>query len=148
MITLEQLREKLSAVDLKVTPQRIAVFQALEKLNKQHPTTDQVLAEVRNLHPAIATGTVYKILDTFVDKKLICRVRTENDIMRYDMVLNDHHHIYDTQTGRIIDYHDEQLNRLIRNYLNENHIPHFDIEQITLNIMGHFKPLNNPNTNQ
>lgn len=148
MIALEHLREKLSEANLKVTPQRIAVFQALEKLNKQHPTTEQVLSEVRNQHPAIAIGTVYKILDTFVEKKLVCRVRTENDTMRYDMVLNEHHHIYDTHTGRIIDYHDEELNKLIRNYLDENHIPQFDIEQIKLSIMGHFKPLTKPNTNQ
>lgn len=147
MVDLEKIREKLAEADLKVTPQRIAVFQALDKLNKQHPTTDQVLTEVRNHHPAIATGTVYKILDTFVEKRIVCRVRTEDDIMRYDMVMSEHHHIYDTQTGRIIDYHDEELNKLIRKYLEDNHIPHFDIDQVKLSIMGHFKPLHKPNTN-
>lgn len=138
MQTVENIRGKLATAKLKATPQRIAVFQALDKLCKIHPTTEQVLKEVRKHHPTIATGTVYKILDIFAEKHLVYRVRTEDDIMRYDLEMKEHHHIYDTLTGRIIDYHDDELNKLIRNYLAKNKIPGFITDQIKLSIRGHF----------
>ncbi|HUW93762.1 MAG TPA: transcriptional repressor, partial [Bacteroidales bacterium] len=81
----ENFRNKLKGCELNVTPQRIAVLEAVVKLN-DHPTADEVSQFIRRNHPNIATGTVYKTLDTLVEKGILRRVKTERGILRYDAV--------------------------------------------------------------
>ncbi len=133
----EIFSELITKCGLKVTPQRIAILDAVMEL-KNHPTAENVIEYVKNTHPNIAIGTIYNILDTFVEKKLIKKVKTEKDIMRYDAVLDKHHHLYCAQTQRIEDFYDDNLNKLLEEYFANNKIPNFSIEDIKLNIIGHF----------
>ncbi len=121
--------------NLKVTPQRIAVLEAFDNLD-MHPTAEEVSGYIRKKYPGIATGTVYKILDIMVERELIKKVKTDRDIMRYDAVMDKHHHIYDRQSGDIIDYFDEDLDNLLSEYFNNKKIPGFRIDEIKLQISG------------
>jgi Fur family peroxide stress response transcriptional regulator len=132
---VEDYRNKLSEKMLKVTPQRIAILEAILKLNN-HPTAENIIDYIRKNHPNIATATVYKVLDTFVSNGLIKRVQTERDIMRYDAVLESHHHIYFTDSDKIEDYKDEEFNRLLEEYFTKKRIPDFKIEDLKLQIIG------------
>jgi len=91
-------RKTLKEKGLKVTPQRVAIFEAITHL-KNHPTAENIIAYIKKNHPNISVGTVYKVLDSFVENKLLSKVKTEKDIMRYDSVLTNHHHLYCTETG-------------------------------------------------
>lgn len=130
--------EKLIKSGLKVTPQRIAIMEAVLELNN-HPTADEVIEFIKMNHPNVAIGTVYKTLETFVEKGLIKKVKTDRDIMRYDAILEKHHHIYCAQSERIQDYYDDDLNILLDNYFKTKDIPGFSIEDIKLQIIGRFK---------
>ena len=88
-----EIRDKLSATGLKVTPQRMRVMDAIYTLDN-HPTADNIIAYVRKTDPNIGSGTVYKVLETLVEKNLIKKVKTEKDVMRYDGILENHHHLY------------------------------------------------------
>lgn len=127
----------LTSYGLKVTPQRIAILQAVTTMNN-HPTADKIAEYVRQNHPNIAIGTIYKILDTLVEKKIIRKVKTESDIMRYDAVKERHHHIYCTECDEIQDYFDEELDQLLENYFKTRRIPNFKIEDVKLQIIGKF----------
>ena len=61
----EEYRLILKERGLKVTPQRLAVYEAVDLLH-DHPTAEEVSQFIRKKHPDIATGTVYKTLDTLV----------------------------------------------------------------------------------
>jgi len=78
---VEQIKDKLKVAGLKITPQRIAILEAVYKLDN-HPTAENIIEYIRNMHPGIATGTVYKILDTLEGNNLIKKVKSERDIMR------------------------------------------------------------------
>lgn len=134
----ESIRGLLSEKELKVTPQRVAVLDALSKLNN-HPTADNIIAFIRKYHPNIATGTIYKTLDTFVEKGIVKKVKTEKDVMRYDSILDNHHHLYSSETEHIEDYYDEELDRLIEKYFAKKRIPNFTVEDIKVQIIGKFK---------
>jgi len=134
---LEEITNKLVEKRLKVTPQRVAILEAIFKLDN-HPTAENIIDYIRKNHPNIATATVYKVLDTFVSCRLINRVRTDRDIMRYDAVLESHHHIYCSDSDRIEDYKDDELNRLLSAYFNNKGIPNFKIEDIKLQILGKY----------
>jgi len=123
--------------NLKVTPQRIAVLEALNNL-KEHPTADKIKEYVVKNHPNIAVGTIYKTLETFVEKGLVKKVKTEQDVMRYDAILDKHHHLYCEDTDRIEDFFDDQLNVMLEEYFKKKKIPNFKVKDIKLQIIGTF----------
>lgn len=133
----EDFRNKLIEKRLKVTPQRIAVLEAIYKLNS-HPASETIIDHIRKNNPNIATATVYKVLDKFVAYGLIKRVKTEKDIMRYDALLESHHHLYCSDSDKIEDYRDDELNKLLEKHFNKKKIPDFKIEDIKLQIIGKF----------
>ncbi len=130
-------RELLSKHGLKVTPQRLAVLEAMRALTN-HPSAESTIDYIRRNHPNIAVGTIYKTLDTFASMGIIDRVKTERDAMRYDFILEKHHHLYCTSSSRIEDYEDEELNTILEEYFKRKGIPHFMIEEIRLQLSGRF----------
>jgi len=132
---MEKYRDILKNAGLKVTPQRLNVLMSFDMI-KKHPTTDEIIAGVHKISPDIAVGTIYNILDSFVNKRVITRVKTDKDVMRYDPVLDKHHHMYCTETGVVSDYYDEELNQLIDNYFKNKQMDNFKIEDVRLQIVG------------
>ena len=137
MMNIEDYRTELKRCGLRVTPQRLAVYEAVDMLH-DHPTADEVSQYIRKKHPDIATGTVYKTLDTLVEKDILRRVKTDSGLLRYDAVKDTHHHIYCTHCDRIEDYYDEELNEILHNYFRNKEIPFFLIEEIKLQIVGRY----------
>ena len=132
-----EISSRLYEKGLKVTPQRIAIFEAILKLNN-HPTAENIIEYIRKNHPNISVATVYKVLDVLVENHMIKKVKTENDIMRYDAIMESHHHIYSSDSEKIEDYMDNELNEMLEAYFREKKIPHFQIEDIKLQINGKF----------
>jgi len=65
-------------------------------------------------------------------------VKTEKDIMRYDGILKNHHHLYSSETNEIKDYWNEDLDQLLTDYFMQNDIENFEISGIKLQINGKF----------
>jgi len=134
---MKHIREVLSEKGLKITPQRISILEAIYSL-QNHPTADNIIEYIRKSHPNIATGTVYKVLETLVDNKLITKVKTGRDAMRYDGVIEKHHHLYCSECDVIEDYMDEELDELLKEYFKKKKFTGFKIEDIVLQIRGTF----------
>lgn len=132
---IEEIRGKFLEKGLKVTPQRMVILEAIHTLNN-HPTADNIIEYIRESHPNIATGTVYKVLDTLVGNGVISKVKTDKETMRYDAVLENHHHIYYSDSDSIVDYFDDELNELLKKYFKKKEISDFQIEDIKLQIIG------------
>jgi Fur family peroxide stress response transcriptional regulator len=115
----------------------VAIYEAIVNL-KNHPTAENVIEYIKANHPNISVGTVYKVLDSLVENQLLKKVKTEKDIMRYDAVLSNHHHLYCAETDRIEDYEDAKLNTLINEYFKKNKIKKFKVQDIKLQITGKF----------
>jgi len=136
-----EISQLLTERGLKVTPQRMAVIEALNKL-KNHPTAEMIIDFIKRNHPNISSGTVYKTLETLTDNNIIRKVKTDKDIMRYDAILESHHHLYCSESNRIEDYFDNDLDEILMKYFNKKHLPDFEIEDIKLQIKGRFKTNN------
>lgn len=134
----EEIRKKLAEKGLKVTPQRVAIMEAILVLNN-HPTAENIIDFIRKDNPNIATATVYKVLDSLTENNLIRKVKTENDISRYDGITETHHHLYNSGSDRIEDYRNDELNIILEEYFKVNEIQGFKIEDIKLQIIGRFK---------
>jgi Fur family peroxide stress response transcriptional regulator len=136
-----EIRDLLMQKGMKITPQRMAIMEAISKLNN-HPTAENIIDFIRENYPNVATGTVYKVLDALVENNLIKKVKTDLDVMRFDAITENHHHLYCSETDRIEDYNDEELDKLLTDYFQRRNIPSFEIEDIKLQIIGKFKSTN------
>ncbi len=133
---MNKIKNKLSDKGLKITPQRLIILEAIYSLN--HPNADDVIKYVSQKHPNIAIGTVYKVLDKFVETGLIKRITTERDVIRYDGLTISHHHLHSTSSQRVEDYIDPELDKLLQKYFLKKKIDNFNIEEISLQMKGKF----------
>lgn len=133
---MQQIVKKISEAGLKVTPQRVAVAKALQELN--HPTVDEIYSEVSTTIPGLSLATVYNVLDVFISKAIVEKVKNDADKMRYDLITEHHHHMYDNQSNRVEDYFDPDLDRLLQEYFEQKQIKGFKLKQVKLQIMGEF----------
>jgi Fur family peroxide stress response transcriptional regulator len=137
-MNIESLKSRLRDKGLKATPRRLSILEAIIGLNN-HPTAEEIINYIRNKNRNIATATVYKALDIMVDRKVIIKVDTEKQIIRYDAIVEPHHHLYSTESSMIKDYENEEINRILEKYFKKNKIRNFDIEEIKLQITGKFR---------
>ena len=132
-----KIRDLFVDKGLKITPQRIAILEAIYKLDN-HPTAEDILTYIRKDNPNIAKGTVYKVLDTLVENQLVKKVKTDKEVMRYDGIVNNHHHLYCSTCDLIEDYYDEELDELLKLHFKNKNIEGFKMEDIVLQIRGTF----------
>lgn len=128
----------LAEHDIKVTPQRIAVLEVIMGL-EFHPSAEDIVDYIRLSFPHVPIGTVYKILNVFIEKGIVSKVKTNGDTIRYDSVMEKHHHLYCSASDRIEDYYDEELNKILSEYFKKKKIPDFTIEDYKVHITGKFK---------
>ena len=102
---------KCRGVGLNVTPQRLSVFKAMMN-DKSHPNPETIYKRIKEENPTISFATVYKTLETFEQKGIIKLVTPLHNTVRYDSMLQQHHHIVCVQCKKVIDLEDEDLNHL------------------------------------
>jgi Fur family transcriptional regulator, peroxide stress response regulator len=139
---IEFLKDKLRDKGLKVTPRRLLILEAIIELNN-HPTAEDIIKYIRKRNMNIAIATVYKALDALVAKKVINKVETEKNIIRYDAISDAHHHLISDESNLIRDYRNEEITKMLEKYFKKNEIQDFDIEEIKLQIIGKFRNINN-----
>ncbi len=136
---LALIKIKLKEAGMKITPQRIAVLQALMD-NRQHPTADDLIKTIWKVHSNISAGTVYHILNTLVSKKVIVKIETVNNVVRYDATTEKHYHLYLYDKHEIVDFFDDELNGIIMDYLIKNNkLDNINIEDVKIQIIGKVK---------
>lgn len=80
---------------------------------EDHPTADQVYAEMRARLPGISRTSVYRILEMLVSVGMVNKVcHPGSAAARFDPRTQQHHHLVCLSCERIIDVEDPRLNRL------------------------------------
>lgn len=131
----KEIKQKLTETGLKATTQRLVIYEAV--LNtKEHPTADAIFEMIKEQHPSIALGTVYKTLDVLVEAGLVRKVKSGDDILRFDARIDDHSHLYCTKTNRILDYEDPELTDLLSAYFAKKQIHNFKVTDFQVQISG------------
>ena len=104
---MENLIQQLRDRRIAVTPQRLAVMDALQN-RRDHPTAEHIYEEVRGQLPAISFNTVYKTLEVFCQRGLVIKVNPLHEVARYDVETDHHAHIICRQCHLIVDLPDEE----------------------------------------
>lgn len=98
----DDLTALFRASNLKVTPQRLAVFGALHG-DDSHPTAEIVHARVREQMPTVSLRTVYQALNDLVELGEVRAVSVDNGAVRFDPNNTGHDHFVCRDCGRVSD---------------------------------------------
>jgi len=93
---------------LPLTTQRRAVLDALASRH-DHPTVDEIWADVRKTTPDISRTTVYRILEVFALLRVVRKVCHPGAMARYEIRIGRHHHLLCLDCGLIMDLEDPAL---------------------------------------
>ena len=108
---LGKLQRELRSAGLRMTPQRVEVYREMIR-SSGHPGAAEVHEAVRKRLPSISLDTVYRTLWKLVELGLLRPLVTTGDRIRFDAVLETHHHFVCTRCGRTIDFTSSQLDDL------------------------------------
>lgn len=87
---------------LQVTPQRIAVLQAVQ--SQPHTTADAVADTAREQIGSISKQSVYDALAALVDAGIVRRIEPAGSAARYETRVGDnHHHLVCRGCGGVVD---------------------------------------------
>jgi len=94
-----------------LTVQRRVIFEALID-RMDHPTADDVYADVQDRLPGISRATVYRVLETLVRLGVIGKASHRGSAARYDASTDRHHHLVCVRCERTVDLDDPALDNL------------------------------------
>jgi Fe2+ or Zn2+ uptake regulation protein len=100
-LSLEQVSEVLRQRGMRVTPQRIAVLEAIRDSHR-HLSAEEVYEEVRRRIPSISLGTVYKALGELRDAGQVRALQVSGK-RRFDGGTGPHSHLVCQRCHRIED---------------------------------------------
>jgi len=131
-------RKNISLTGMKVTPQRVAVYEALSSL--EHASADEIIRKIQETSPFISPATIYNTLDKFVQEKLISRVPTEGNKAFFDITEPSHVHLISEDLSQVCDLKSKELQKVIEDYLCNLSIPGFILKRYQVNLVGQFEP--------
>lgn len=129
---LAQFRVKCRQKGLKITPQRLAVYEELLKSDK-HPCAEVLCKKVRKKYPNISLDTVNRTLITLAEMGVAFIVEGSGDTKRFDGNLSSHQHFRCNKCKRIFDYHHEPFDNID---VPEEIAEHFEITKATVYLEG------------
>lgn len=109
--SMAAFRVKCQKMGLKITPQRMAVYQALLGTT-EHPSAETVFRRVRQGFPTISLDTVNRTLLTLSEMGVAFVVEGSGDAKRFDANLKNHQHFKCLKCRRIIDFHHESFDQI------------------------------------
>ncbi len=108
---LDQFIKHCKKFDLRITPQRCAIYKKLIK-EENHPTAEEMFNIVRKEFPNISYDTVNRTLLTFAEIGLVDVVSTKGGPRRFDPDMDKHHHFHCIHCGKIVDFYSDEFDNL------------------------------------
>jgi len=97
---------------LKMTEQRRVIARVLSEAT-YHPDVEQVYRRATEIDPHISIATVYRTVRLFEEANILERHDFRDGRSRYEEAPEVHHdHLIDIQSGRVIEFRDEQIEQL------------------------------------
>lgn len=110
-MAMTDLERRCVDAGLKMTAQRRIVLQVLETAD-DHPSVDEVYRRAKELDSSISIATVYRTLHLLDRMNLVQRHDFNENFSRFEANLEHHHHLVDVETGEVIEFQHEELERL------------------------------------
>jgi len=97
---------------LKMTDQRRVIARVLSEAD-DHPDVERVHRRASQIDPRISLATVYRTVRLFEEANILDRHEFGDGRARYEEASQNHHdHLIDIQSGTVIEFTNEEIERL------------------------------------
>ena len=114
----ETIEEKCISKGVKLTEQRKIIARVMSESKKtygesDHPDVDELYKRVSRVDPRISISTVYRTVKLFEESGILTKHDFKGGKARYEAINESHHdHLIDVKTGEIIEFVDEEIEKL------------------------------------
>ena len=97
---------------VKLTDQRKLIAQIMSDSN-DHPNVDELYKRVSKIDSKISIATVYRTVKLFEEAGILTKHDFRGGKARYEELPDNHHdHLIDVQSGEIVEFVDEEIEKL------------------------------------
>ena len=116
--TAETIEQKCLAKGVKLTEQRKIIAKIISESKSEygesdHPDVDELYNRVSKVDPKISIATVYRTVKLFEEAGILTKHDFKGGKARYEAMIESHHdHLIDIKTGEIIEFVDDEIEKL------------------------------------
>ena len=104
--------QELRKAGLKVTLPRVKILQILESSEGKHMSAEDVYKALLEAEEDVGLATVYRVLTQFEGAGLVVRHNFDGGHSVFELARGEHHdHMVCTESGRIIEFIDESIEK-------------------------------------
>ena len=112
----DKLEQRFQKKGLKLTDQRKTIARVILESKEaygesDHPDVDELYSRVSKIDPKISIATVYRTVKLFEEAGILVKHDFKAGKARYE-INDDHNHLIDIKTGEIIEFVDEEIEKL------------------------------------
>ena len=115
---VDTIEQKCLAKGVKLTDQwriiaKIISDSKSEYGESDHPDVDELYSRVSKVDPKISIATVYRTVKLFEEAGILTKHDFKGGKARYEAMIESHHdHLIDIKTGEIIEFVDDEIEKL------------------------------------
>ena len=112
------IEQKCISKGVKLTDQRKIIAKVISESkveygDSDHPDVDELYSRVSKIDPKISIATVYRTVKLFEEVGILTKHDFKGGKARYEPIFESHHdHLIDVKTGEIIEFVDEEIEKL------------------------------------
>ena len=111
----DNIESKCIKKGLRLTDQRKLIAKVMSE-SEDHPDVDELHKRVNKLDAKISIATVYRTVKLFEEAGILSKHDFKGTKARYEQVTREHHdHLIDINTGDIIEFVDQDIEKLQKN---------------------------------
>ena len=113
---LDNFKATLRKMGLKITPQRIIIFEEVIK-DKGHRESEEIYLAIKNSSIYVSRATIYRTLDILVQNHIIRKLDLGDGRFRYESKLDNlhHDHLICDKCGKIVEFLNPKIEKLQEN---------------------------------
>ena len=115
---VDTIEQKCLAKGVKLTDQRRIIAKIISDSKSEygesdHPDVDELYSRVSKVDPKISIATVYRTVKLFEEAGILTKHDFKGGKARYEAMIESHHdHLIDIKTGEIIEFVDDDIEKL------------------------------------
>ena len=108
----DSIEKKCIDKGVKLTDQRKIIAKVMTE-SDDHPDVDELYKRVSKIDPRISIATIYRTVKLFEESGILAKHEFKGGKARYEELNEGHHdHLIDVKTGEIIEFVDEEIEKL------------------------------------
>ena len=108
----DSIEQKCIDKGVKLTEQRKIIAKVMSE-SEDHPNVDKLYKRVSKIDSKISIATVYRTVKLFEESGILAKHEFKGEKARYEELDESHHdHLIDVKTGEIIEFVDEEIEKL------------------------------------